>query len=89
MNKETTIKMAHQLVLVKRTLMLQNDCLNTVPSVEKLSKDNALIQYEYLERALDNMFGLNQELIDQLEETAGYLYDLSDEMEDKQDDGSN
>ena len=79
MNKEKAREMAQQAVAVKKILILQNDYLNTVPSVKKLKADEVLTRYMYLERALDNMFELNQDLVDQLEDVAAYLYDLANE----------
>ena len=87
MNKEQTLEMAQKAVAVKKILILQNDYLNTVPSVKNLKADEVLTRYMYLERALDNMFELNQDLVDQLEDVAVYLYDLANEEDTE--DGSN
>lgn len=87
MNKEKAREMAQQAVAVKKILILQNDYLNTVPNVKKLKADEVLTRYMYLEKALDNMFELNQDLVDQLEDVAVYLYDLAGEEDQK--DGSN
>ena len=87
MNKEKAREMAQKAVAVKKILILQNDYLNTVPSVKNLKADEVLTRYMYLERALDNMFELNQDLVDQLEDVAVYLYDLANEEDTE--DGSN
>ena len=79
MNKEQTLEMAQKAVAVKKILILQNDYLNTVPNVKNLKADEVLTRYMYLEKALDNMFELNQDLVDQLEDVAVYLYDLANE----------
>lgn len=88
MNKEKAREMAQKAVAVKKILILQNDYLNTVPNVKNLKADEVLTSYMYLERALENMFEINQDIVDQLECVASYLYDLSDEVEDQKD-GSN
>lgn len=87
MNKEKAREMAQKAVAVKKILILQNDYLNTVPNVKNLKADEVLTRYMYLEKALDNMFELNQDLVDQLEDVAVYLYDLAGEEDQK--DGSN
>lgn len=87
MNKEKAREMAQKAVAVKKILILQNDYLNTVPNVKNLKADEVLTRYMYLEKALDNMFELNQDLVDQLEDVAVYLYDLANEEDQK--DGSN
>lgn len=87
MNKEQAREMAQKAVAVKKILILQNDYLNTVPNVKNLKADEVLTSYMYLERALENMFELNQDLVDQLEDVAVYLYDLAGEEDQK--DGSN
>ena len=87
MNKEKAREMAQKAVAVKKILILQNDYLNMVENPKNLNADEMVTRYIYLERALDNMFELNQDLVDQLEEVGGYLYDLSDEEDQK--DGSN
>lgn len=87
MNKEKAREMAQKAVAVKKILILQNDYLNTVPNEKNLKVDEVLTRYMYLEKALDNMFELNQDLVDQLEDVAVYLYDLAGEEDQK--DGSN
>ena len=87
MNKEKAREMAQKAVAVKKILILQNDYLNTVPNVKNLKADEVLTRYIYLERALENMYELNQDLVDQLEDVAVYLYDLAGEEDQK--DGSN
>ena len=87
MNKEKAREMAQKAVAVKKILILQNDYLNTVPNVKNLKADEVLTRYMYLEKALDNMFELNQDLVDQLEDVAVYLYDLAGEEDQKN--GSN
>lgn len=87
MNKEKAREMAQKAVAVKKILVLENDYLNTVPNVKNLKVDEVLTSYMYLERALENMFELNQDLVDQLEDVAVYLYDLAGEEDQK--DGSN
>ncbi|WP_166626828.1 hypothetical protein [Jeotgalicoccus sp. S0W5] len=81
MNKGQTLKMAQKAMAVKKILVLENDYLNTVPNVKNLKVDEVLTSYMYLERALENMYELNQDLVDQLEDVAVYLYDLSNEEE--------
>lgn len=83
MNKEKAREMAQKAVAVKKILILQNDYLNTVPNVKNLKADEVLTRYMYLEKALDNMFELNQDLVDQLEDVAVYLYDLAGEEDQK------
>ncbi len=79
MNKEKAREMAQKAVAVKKILVLENDYLNTVPNVKNLKADEVLTRYMYLEKALDNMFELNQDLVDQLEDVAVYIYDLANE----------
>ena len=79
MNKEKAREMAQQTVAVKKILVLENDYLNMVENPKNLKADEVLTRYMYLEKALDNMFELNQDLVDQLEDVAVYLYDLADE----------
>ena len=87
MNKEKAREMAQKAVAVKKILILQNDYLNMVENPKNLNADEMVTRYIYLERALENMYELNQDLVDQLEDVAVYLYDLSDEEDQK--DGSN
>jgi len=82
MNKEKTLEMAQKAVAVKKILILQNDYLNMVENPKNLNADEIVTKYMYLEKALDNMYELNQDLVDQLEDVAVYLYDLAGE-EDK------
>lgn len=87
MNKEKAREMAQKAVAVKKILVLENDYLNMVENPKNLNADEMVTRYIYLERALDNMFELNQDLVDQLEDVAVYLYDLAGEEDQK--DGSN
>ena len=87
MNKEKAREMAQKAVAVKKILILQNDYLNMVENPKNLNADEIVTKYMYLEKALDNMFELNQDLVDQLEDVAVYLYDLAGEEDQK--DGSN
>ena len=87
MNKEKAREMAQKAVAVKKILILQNDYLNMVENPKNLNTDEIVTKYMYLEKALDNMFELNQDLVDQLEDVAVYLYDLAGEEDQK--DGSN
>ena len=87
MNKEKAREMAQKAVAVKKILILQNDYLNMVENPKNLNADEMVTRYMYLERALDNMFELNQDLVDQLEDVAVYLYDLANEEDTE--DGSN
>lgn len=87
MNKEKAREMAQKAVAVKKILILQNDYLNMVENPKNLNADEMVTRYIYLERALENMYELNQDLVDQLEDVAVYLYDLAGEEDQK--DGSN
>ena len=87
MNKEKAREMAQQTVAVKKILVLENDYLNMVENPKNLNADEMVTRYIYLERALENMYELNQDLVDQLEDVAVYLYDLAGEEDQK--DGSN
>lgn len=87
MNKEKAREMAQKAVAVKKILILQNDYLNMVENPKNLNADEIVTKYMYLEKALDNMFELNQDLVDQLEDVAVYLYDLANEEDTE--DGSN
>lgn len=87
MNKEKAREMAQKAVAVKKILILQNDYLNMVENPKNLNADEMVTRYIYLERALENMYELNQDLVDQLEDAAVYLYDLAGEEDQK--DGSN
>ena len=87
MNKEKAREMAQKAVAVKKILILQNDYLNMVENPKNLNADEIVTKYMYLEKALDNMFELNQDLVDQLEDVAVYLYDLAGEEDTE--DGSN
>lgn len=87
MNKEKAREMAQKAVAVKKILILQNNYLNMVENPKNLNADEMVTRYIYLERALENMYELNQDLVDQLEEVGGYLYDLSDE-EDTEDESN-
>ena len=79
MNKEKAREMAQKAVAVKKILILQNDYLNMVENPKNLNADEMVTRYIYLERALENMYELNQDLVDQLEDVAAYLYDLANE----------
>lgn len=79
MNKEQTLEMAQKAVAVKKILILQNDYLNMVENPKNLKADEIVTRYIYLKKALDNMFELNQDLVDQLEDVSVYLYDLANE----------
>ena len=79
MNKEKAREMAQKAVAVKKILILQNDYLNMVENPKNLNADEMVTRYIYLERALENMYELNQDLVDQLEDVAVYLYDLAGE----------
>ena len=79
MNKEKAREMAQKAVAVKKILILQNDYLNMVENPKNLNADEMVTRYIYLERALENMYELNQDLVDQLEDVAVYLYDLANE----------
>lgn len=87
MNKEKAREMAQKAVAVKKILILQNDYLNMVENPKNLNADEIVTKYMYLEKALDNMYELNQDLVDQLEDVAVYLYDLAGEEDTE--DGSN
>ena len=87
MNKEKAREMAQKAVAVKKILILQNDYLNMVENPKNLNADEMVTRYIYLERALENMYELNQDLVDQLEDVAVYLYDLANEEDTE--DGSN
>ena len=87
MNKEKAREMAQKAVAVKKILVLENDYLNMVENPKNLNADEIVTKYMYLEKALDNMYELNQDLVDQLEDVAVYLYDLAGEEDQK--DGSN
>ena len=87
MNKEKAREMAQKAVAVKKILILQNDYLNMVENRKNLNADEMVTRYIYLERALENMYELNHDLVDQLEDVAVYLYDLAGEEDQK--DGSN
>lgn len=87
MNKEKAREMAQKAVAVKKILVLENDYLNMVENPKNLNADEMVTRYIYLERALENMYELNQDLVDQLEDVAVYLYDLAGEEDQK--DGSN
>lgn len=87
MNKEKAREMAQKAVAVKKILILQNDYLNMVENPKNLNADEMVTRYIYLERALENMYELNQDLVDQLEDVAVYLYDLAGEEDTE--DGSN
>ena len=79
MNKGKAREMAQKAVAVKKILILQNDYLNMVENPKNLNADEMVTRYIYLERALENMYELNQDLVDQLEDVAAYLYDLANE----------
>lgn len=80
-NTEQVKKHAESLSRTLRTLSLQNDFINQIPAPDKISKDELLFRYSYLYKALDNLFELNQHLMDDIDSAAGYLYDLADEQE--------
>ena len=82
MNKTEQIKNhAEALSRTLHTLSLQNDFINQIPAPDKISKDELLLRYSYLYKALDNLFELNQHLMDDIDNAVGYLYNLADEQE--------
>lgn len=72
---------AEKLSRTLHTLSLQNDFINQIPAPNKISKDELFLRYSYLYKALDNLFELNQHLMEDVDNAAGYLYDLAEEAE--------
>lgn len=85
MTKDQAEALAMRTTDIMRSLKLQNDLWDFLPNPQKASEDDALLAYSRLYKALDNIFDINQGLESELDEIAAALYDLSDELEQKND----
>ena len=89
MNHQMTKEQAHDLAgrtsTVMRNLRLQNNLYDFLPNPKRATKDDVLLAYKRLYEALDNVFDINQGLESELDEIASALYDLGDELEQKND----
>ena len=78
-NLEQIKEHAEALSRTLHTLSLQNDFINQIPEPNKISKDELLLRYSYLYKAFDNLFELNQHLMDDIDSAVGCLYDIAEE----------
>lgn len=85
MTKDQAEALAMRTTDIMRSLKLQNDLWDFLPNPQKASEDDALLAYSRLYKALDNIFDINQGLESELDEIASALYDLGDELEQKND----
>ena len=82
-NKEQALEMAEIVSRSIKTISLQNHMIDfSSVSKKDMTTDDVLVQYAYLQRALSDIHELNQSLMNDLDKTAVYLYDLAEESED-------
>lgn len=70
---------------VMRNLSLQNHLYDFLPNPKRATKDDVLLAYSRLYKALDDIFDINQGLGSELDDIATALYDLSEQLEQKND----
>lgn len=83
MTSKQAMKLGEKTAKVMKNIKLQNDLYNFLPSPKQADKEKILIAYSHLYDALDNIFEVNQELAEELDEVAFELYELSDQLENK------
>jgi len=72
---------ANRLSTAIRIVELQTNLINFVPSVRRVSKEEMLLNYTYLDKALTNIHELNQDLVSDMDNIAVMLDDIAESME--------
>lgn len=83
LNKQRVDAAAERLSAVMRTIELQNDFINLSSDVSD-SKGAQRVRAAILDKGLTNIFELNQMLMNDLDDAACLLYDISNELQDMQ-----
>jgi len=92
MNKTATVtpdkvqQLAEEVMNVREVLDLITDLINFIPSVKSEQvQSNSLFYYGKVKETLNNVFHANQGLTRKLDDIAGELYDLQEELKNEVD----
>lgn len=84
LNSKDIRNIGNQMILVKQILQLQTDLINHVPNPSTLTKEQVIMHFVELYKATENIFHLNQDLMEILEKTGTDLYEIADMLEENE-----